>query len=133
VIRAKSGTDASNGKWNPDGKNGSEDKHSTSMKILLNWMLSEGNYSKYCGKDNNGIRKQHFASLLAEQMKAETLSDGRTAKQIMEKIQQLEDSFREAHNFVATSETGAGIQEKEGNQTFQDIIRRKYTYCTISS
>jgi hypothetical protein len=97
------------------------------MKILMDWMLEEGNYSKYCGKDNNGVRKQHFASQLAVKMKELTLSTNRTAKQVMEKIRQIEDSFRDAHIF-ATSETGAGIQEKQGDETFKDIVRKKCSY-----
>jgi hypothetical protein len=133
VTKNLTGGDNNRGKWNLDGKQGPEDPL-TSMKILLDWMLEEGNYSKYCGKDNNGVRKQHFASLLAEKMRKETPSDGRTPKQVMEKIRQLEDSFREAHTF-ATSETGAGIQEKQGNETFEDIVRRKcafyYELCPI--
>jgi hypothetical protein len=133
IVRSLSSNDSSRGKWNGDGKKGADDPH-TSMKILLDWMLEEGNYSKYCGKDNNGVRKQHFATILATKMKQETLSESRTPKQVMEKIRQLEESFRDAHVF-ATSETGAGIQEKEGNETFQSIVKKKcafyYELCEI--
>jgi hypothetical protein len=129
VTKALSGIDSGRGKWNADSKNGPDDGH-MSMKILLDWMLEEGNYSRYCGKDNNGVRKQLFASLLAAKMKAEILSEGRTAKQVMEKIRQLEDSFREAHAF-ANPETGAGIQEKQGNESLQDIVKMKCVYYPL--
>lgn len=57
----------------------------------------------------------------AEKMIAETKTKCK-AKQIMEKIQQLENIFQEAHIFV-TSKTGARIQEKEGEDTFQGIVK----------
>jgi hypothetical protein len=125
AVKALSGGDSSRGKWNNDGQKGIDDSH-TSMKILLDWMTTQGNYSKYCGKDNNGVRKQHFAAKLATKMSNETSSE-RNAKQVQEKIWQLEESFREAHTF-ATSETGAGIQSEQGNDTFQDIVKRKCPY-----
>lgn len=42
----------------------------------------------------------------------------------MKKIREIEESFRDTHLF-ATSETGAGIQEMEGEQSFQDIVGKK--------
>jgi hypothetical protein len=42
--------------WNNDGANGQGDPN-TSEKILLDWLTDEGNYSKYRGKNNNGIKK----------------------------------------------------------------------------
>jgi hypothetical protein len=122
VIRALSGNDSSRGKWDKDGKNGVDDPH-TSIHILLGWITTQGNYSKYCGKDNNGVRKQHFATILANKMTKETSSE-RNAKQVQEKIRQLEESFREAHVFE-TSETGTGIQSEQGNETFQGIVKKK--------
>jgi hypothetical protein len=59
------------GKWNGDGKNGLDDPH-TSMRILLDWWTTEGNYSRFCGKHNDGIKKIQFASSLANTMTEET-------------------------------------------------------------
>ncbi len=44
------------GNWESDGKEGPND-HNTSMRILLDWWMTEGNYSKFCGKNNDGVRK----------------------------------------------------------------------------
>jgi hypothetical protein len=90
-------------------------------------MTTEGNYKRFRGKDNNGVKKMQYANVLAEKMKAETNTESRNAKQVLDKIKRLEDSFREAHVF-ATSETGAGIQERDGKGTFEDIVRRKCAY-----
>jgi hypothetical protein len=126
-MKAVNGTgDSSRGKWTSDGIKGPDDAH-TSMKILIDWMTTEGNYSKYRGKDNNGVTKMQFATILAERMRNETLSTERNAKQVMDKISRVEESFRTAHEF-ATSQTGAGIQENEGEQTFKDLVRRKCSY-----
>jgi hypothetical protein len=124
--KASSGADSSRGKWTSDGKMGPEDPN-TSMQILIDWMTTEGNYSNYRGKGNNGATKLQFAMILAEKMAKETLSNEQNAKQVMDKISRVEDSFRLAHEF-ATSQTGAGIQEREGEQTFKDIVKRKCTY-----
>ena len=42
--------------WPNNGKNGLEDPY-TSMHILLDWLLVEGNYLKWRGKNNNGEKK----------------------------------------------------------------------------
>jgi hypothetical protein len=127
ALKALSGQiDSGRGNWTNDGIMGVDDPN-TSMKILLDWMLEEGNYSRYRGKDNNGIKKNQFASALCEQMALLTTSKNRTAKQIQSKISYIEESFRTAHIF-ATSETGAGIQEKEGKETFKDYVRKKFLY-----
>ena len=55
------------GNWTTDGIHGPEDPH-TSMKILLDFLTTEGNYSRFCGKDNNGVTKQQFGSTLAEKI-----------------------------------------------------------------
>lgn len=123
VTKSLSGSESNRGKWNSDGKGGPDDPH-TSMKILLDWMTTEGNYSRFCGKDNNGVSKQQFASILAEKMRAETTSDTRNAKQVLDKIQRVESSFREAFEF-ANSVTGAGIQDSQGQESFQDLVRKK--------
>jgi hypothetical protein len=112
-------------KWESDGKNGANDPH-TSMKILLDWWLEEGNYSKFCGKNNEGVKKTQFAARLANKMTAETMST-RSAKQVLSKIGHLEKAWRSAHNF-ATSETGAGILETDGEQTFKEIVLSKCPY-----
>jgi hypothetical protein len=112
--------------WDKDGKKGQDDPH-TSMKILIEWMTTEGNYSRYRGKGNNSVTKLQFATSLAERMARETMSTEQNAKQVMDKIARIKESFRSAQEF-ATSQTGAGIQERDGKATFQDLVKRK---CSI--
>eukprot|EP00980_Cylindrotheca_fusiformis_P024072 scaffold11503_cov76-Cylindrotheca_fusiformis.AAC.2 len=112
------------GRWTCDGLKGPEDSH-TSMRILLDWWMEEGNYTKFCGKKNEGVRKSEFARLLAQKMTKETTSQ-RDAKNVLNKIQHIEKKFREAHNF-ATSETGAGLQA-EDQGTFEDAVNKKCPY-----
>jgi hypothetical protein len=109
------------GNWDCDGKEGSLEH--TSVKILLDWWMAEGNYSKYCGKNNQGVKKVQFCNTLAEIMSKET-SSTRTAKNVQNKIQHIEKTFKEAHNF-ANSETGAGLREQDEG-TFEEAVKR---YC----
>lgn len=113
------------GNWDSDGLNGPDDKN-TSMKILLDWWMTEGNYAKFCGKHNDGIKKKEFCASLAQKMSEET-SSKRDAKNVLSKIQHLEKRWREAYDF-ATSETGAGIAESDGQARFEDIVKRKCPY-----
>jgi hypothetical protein len=114
------------GKWDSDGKNGPEDTH-TSMRILMDWWTTEGNYSKFCGKHNDGIKKKEFAASLATKMTEET-STKRDSKNVMNKIQHIvEKKWREAHNF-ATSETGAGLLESDGPTSFEELVKGKCPY-----
>jgi hypothetical protein len=109
------------GRWDCDGKEGSEEL--TSVRILINWWKEEGNYSKFCGKRNEGVKKIHYANALAEKMSNKTTSK-RDGKTVLNKIQHIERSWRLAHDF-ATSETGAGIIEKDGDTRFRDLVTRK--------
>lgn len=124
ALKVLSGTtDSGRGKWTSDGLGGVNDPN-TSMKILLDWMLEEGNYSRYKGKDNSGIKKNQFAAQLCETMISSTTSKNRKPLQVQAKINYLEETFRVAHKFC-TEETGQGIEENQDKQTFQDVVRKK--------
>jgi hypothetical protein len=127
IMKALNGpSDSTRGSWTNDGLGGVNDP-TKSMKILLDWILEEGNYSRYRGKDNNGVKKNQFASALCEKMALLTNSKNRTPKQIQSKISYIQTSFTIAHIFN-TSETGAGIEKQQGKQTFHDIVRKKCPY-----
>jgi hypothetical protein len=96
------------------------------MRILLNWWMEEGNYSKFSGKHNGGVKKKDVCQTLATKITEETTSV-RDAKNVLSKIQHMEKKFREAHNF-ATSETGAGVLERDGESKFEEIVKRKFPY-----
>lgn len=55
------------GNWNSGGRHGPDDTN-TSTRILLDWMTLQGNYARYRGKDNNGVRKMHYYTVLTEKM-----------------------------------------------------------------
>jgi hypothetical protein len=112
------------GGWDSDGLGGPDDPK-TSVSILLDWWMTEGNYNKFCGKNNQGLKKIQFANQLAEIMTRETKSK-RDGKNVLNKIQHIEKTFKEAHNF-ATSETGAGLQERDVG-SFKDAVMKKCPY-----
>jgi hypothetical protein len=77
------------GNWDGDGMNGPDDPL-TSMRILLDWWMTEGNYSKFCGKHNDGVKKRQFCNTLAQRINDHTTSK-RDAKNVISKIQHLEN------------------------------------------
>ena len=50
--------------WNEDAAGGRDDPR-TSERILMDWILTPGNYSKYRGKNNDGVKKSQFALQVA--------------------------------------------------------------------
>ncbi len=52
------------GNWESDGIEDSNDPN-TSMRILLDWWMTEGSSSKFCGKNNNGVIKIQFCNSIA--------------------------------------------------------------------
>jgi hypothetical protein len=112
------------GAWDSDGLGGPDDPK-TSVCILLDWWMTEGNYNKFCGKNNQGLKKIQFANQLAEIMTRDTKSK-RDGKNVLNKIQHIEKTFKEAHNF-ATSETGAGLQERDVG-SFKEAVMKKCPY-----
>ena len=116
------GEDGRKGGWFNDGIHGPDDPN-TSMKILLDWWMEYGNYSRYCGKNNDGVKKKRFCDSLAEKMSKETLTN-RDSKSVKSKIEHIERAWRKAHEF-ATSVTGAGIQEQDGVEKFEELVKKK--------
>ena len=114
------------GNWDCDGLNGPEDP-TTSISILLKWWMTEGNYSMFCGKNNHGITKKQFCDQIAAEIGQKTKSK-REGKSVLSKIQHIERTFREAHNF-ATSETGAGIKEQDEG-SFEAAVNNRRRLCS---
>jgi hypothetical protein len=109
--------------WSKDGKNGPDDPNN-SEAILLTWLMTPGNYSRYRGgRGNAGTRKTQFAEDIARKINQQGVRRERTGKQVLDKITHIEDSFRSAHDFAHT-ETGAGLQ-KEDEGSFRDAVLKK--------
>lgn len=108
--------------WTRDGKGGPDDP-STSMSILLKWLTAEGNYNKYRGgPTSHGKGKMYWASILSSDMKEAGIRKYRSPKAIKNKIQNLEDAFKHAHDWAG--QTGAGVKEDDPRQ-FKEYILKK--------
>jgi hypothetical protein len=85
--------------WEEDG----------SMDVLMEWLTTEGNYASYCGGAGcKGTSKSQFQkqiSLLINKRNPD--SDGRTEKDVENKITALERQFRVASNWA--NNTGQGV------------------------
>jgi hypothetical protein len=111
--------------WTRDGKGGPDDTN-TSMSILLKWLLSEGNYSKYRGGPaSNGKGKLYWAALISSDMKRAGVRKYRSPKAIKNKIILLEDSFKHAHDWAG--QTGAGVKEDDP-RSFNEYVLKKCPY-----
>jgi hypothetical protein len=112
--------------WSNDGVGGHDDPQS-SERILLDWILTPGNYTnKWRGKDNKGINKRQVAAMIADLINKAGVVVERDAKQVINKIQHLERQFRDAYDFCNT-ETGQGLQENDP-QGFDDAVRKICPY-----
>src|SRR5688500_3987282 len=90
VMKEKS---SGNDKQLESGRKGNWDRDSrlrpnnpnTSMKMLLDWFMNEVNYSKFCGKNNDGIKKIQICNHLAAKISAATTTQ-HNGKNILNKI-----------------------------------------------
>jgi hypothetical protein len=53
--------------------------------------------------------------------------ENRSGKQVQNKIERIEQKWRESHNFV-TSATGEGIRENSTDQSWEDKVKKKNLY-----
>lgn len=104
-------------RWHNDGTDGT----ASSLSVLLDWLATEGNYSKWRGGDKqSGETKAVLAAQIAARIHEGGVTHVRKPKDIITKIGQLEQSFRDAVDFL--SNTGAGITNEA---LLQDAIERR--------
>jgi hypothetical protein len=109
-------------RWEEDGPGGPNDPVN-SMSILLEWLLTEGNHSKWRGHQNNGTRKNGHGQQLSDLFKKKGIKVERTAQAVVKKIQSIEGQFSTAHDWV--NKTGQGVKEKDGDSHFEDCVRKR--------
>jgi hypothetical protein len=104
---------------NINGKNGPDDpNHSES--ILIAWLTTHGNYERFRGTGNNGLRKINFAGTIANSMNKAGVRKVRTGKDVLNKIEYVEKSFRLAHDWSHTK-TGEGLRETDRG-SYEDAL-----------
>ncbi|MGH3056007.1 MAG: hypothetical protein ACRDL7_13620, partial [Gaiellaceae bacterium] len=104
---AKRGTKGKRIMWHNDGSNESN----SSNAILIDWLTTEGNYSRYKGGDKfSGQRKGMIAKSIAEEVMPSKGITHRTAADVYSKISAIEGQFRRAVDFL--DNTGSGVQDE---------------------
>lgn len=110
--------------WNADGPKGYDDPVNSEL-LLVEWLCEEGNYAKYRGSDNGGKSKISFCQDIANMLKRRGMRSERSAKNVLDKITNIENRFRHAFDFA--HQTGAGLKSK-GDGTFEETLTKKFRY-----
>lgn len=111
--------------WNNDGPKGYDDPVN-SESLLIEWLSTEGNYTKFRGSDNGGKTKISFCQDIANMLQRRGARAQRTPKQVLDKIVSIEKRFRETYDFEYT-DTGQGLKRK-GDGTFEEVMLKKFRY-----
>jgi len=92
------------------------------MQILLNWLLTEGNYSHFKGKESFGKKKKDYAEEIVILINNAVLQHQHTVKDVLNKIEYVKQAFHSAHDF-ANMDTGTGLHEMDFGQ-FRDAMKK---------
>jgi hypothetical protein len=94
------------------------------MKILLDWMTENGgrNYIRYRGY-KNGEHKIRIGNRIANRINSHQVKTVRNGKQVVSKIQYLENTFKNAYDW-ANGQTGAGLLENDDVDSFNKAIEK---------
>ncbi|EHS64037.1 uncharacterized protein PGTG_22001 [Puccinia graminis f. sp. tritici CRL 75-36-700-3] len=111
--------------WEKDGVDGF-----SSIRILIEWLTSDGNFKRWRGKKGNGLNKEALASEVVALMVSHGIHH-RNNKDIRTKIQELQDNYSSACNWLRN--TGSGVLDEDiangtDNVRAAVIKRCKYFY-----
>jgi hypothetical protein len=85
--------------WEKDGKKGPADINN-SENLIITWLSAGDNYAAFRGKNNNGRSKAQCYSTLEDLLKEKQVKVPQTKKDIKNKVEGLESSFRAAMDYI---------------------------------
>ncbi|KAG1701522.1 hypothetical protein DVH05_010823 [Phytophthora capsici] len=101
--------------WQKDGVDGGP----SSVDVILKWITAEGNLQRWRGDTVGGKTKKALASEIAELIKEAGIT-GRTYKGVLQKINEIQDSYNKAADLKRQS--GEGILDEDAAKTFHDKL-----------
>jgi hypothetical protein len=122
VTKATTGFAVTRSKWDADSVNGGK----ASMDILLQWLLEEGNYSRYRGGDGQkGEKKDTILGEIVALLHDEGLTH-RDKSTVGAKITAIEGQFRKAMEWLAN--TGQGLKDDGDHASIKKYIQKICPY-----
>ncbi|KAI7959867.1 hypothetical protein MJO29_004935 [Puccinia striiformis f. sp. tritici] len=114
--------------WEKDGVDKDGVVGFSSMQILLDWLTTEGNFERWRGDIQGGLTKEALAAEIIT-IYAENGIHHRNNKDVRSKIQELQDSYSKACDWLRN--TGEGICDEDianGTHNIRDGILKRCKY-----
>ncbi|KAI7942128.1 hypothetical protein MJO28_012155 [Puccinia striiformis f. sp. tritici] len=114
--------------WENDGVDKDGVVGFSSMQILLDWLTTEGNFERWRGDIQGGLTKEALAAEIIT-IYAENGIHHRNNKDVRSKIQELQDSYSKACDWLRN--TGEGIRDEDianGTHNIRDGILKRCKY-----
>ena len=102
--------------WEKDGKRGPENENN-SLQVLMNQWTTPGQYAKYRGKGNKGLKKLTICGFLVKKI-SDVSRSVRTPKVVRCKIEYIEDKWKKTHDWE--NATGQGVKKNDGIESFEE-------------
>lgn len=112
--------------WHLDGKEGADDPNN-SMRILIDWLTTPGNFNRYKGDNKMGKTKVRICEDISRRISAAGCRKERTAVAINSKIHEIVGKYRKASDWA--SQTGQGVLAEDGELSFNDAVSDNTCLC----